>query len=90
MTADAYVFACDVPGIQKVLPQEWRAKYPLFDNIYKLSAGPTPGGCLSLGFCSCTMLFLLSLFLQFAKEFGWPSNDFCIDLGRQQNDCYTQ
>eukprot|EP00667_Euglena_gracilis_P003865 EG_transcript_3877 len=40
VTADAYVFACDVPGIQKVLPQEWRAKYPLFDNIYKLSAVP--------------------------------------------------
>lgn len=40
VTADAYVFACDVPGIQKVLPQEWRSKYALFDNIYKLTAVP--------------------------------------------------
>ncbi len=39
ITADAYVFACDIPGIQKVLPQEWR-KWPEFDNIYKLEAVP--------------------------------------------------
>ena len=37
--ADAYIFACDVPGIQKVLPAEWR-KWPEFDNIYKLEAVP--------------------------------------------------
>lgn len=37
--ADAYVFACDVPGIQKILPPEWR-KWPEFDNIYKLDAVP--------------------------------------------------
>ena len=39
ITADAYVFACDVPGIQKVLPQDWR-KWSEFDNIYKLEAVP--------------------------------------------------
>jgi zeta-carotene desaturase len=39
ITADAYVFACDVPGIKKVLPQEWR-KWSEFDNIYKLDAVP--------------------------------------------------
>ncbi len=37
--ADAYVFACDVPGIQKVLPEKWR-KWPEFDNIYQLEAVP--------------------------------------------------
>lgn len=37
--ADAYVCACDVPGIQRVLPQEWR-KWSEFDNIYKLDAVP--------------------------------------------------
>jgi zeta-carotene desaturase len=39
ITADAYVFACDVPGIKKVIPQEWR-KWSEFDNIYKLDAVP--------------------------------------------------
>lgn len=39
VTAEAYVFACDVPGIQKVLPAEWR-KWKEFDNIYKLEAVP--------------------------------------------------
>ena len=39
ITADAYVCACDVPGIKKVIPQEWR-KWSEFDNIYKLSAVP--------------------------------------------------
>ncbi|MEH2346610.1 MAG: 9,9'-di-cis-zeta-carotene desaturase [Nostoc sp.] len=39
ITADAYVFACDVPGIQRILPQEWR-KWSEFDNIYKLDAVP--------------------------------------------------
>jgi len=37
--ADAYVFACDVPGIQRVLPETWR-KWSEFDNIYKLEAVP--------------------------------------------------
>jgi zeta-carotene desaturase len=37
--ADAYVFACDIPGIQKVLPTAWR-QWPEFDNIYKLEAVP--------------------------------------------------
>ncbi|MGL5193746.1 MAG: 9,9'-di-cis-zeta-carotene desaturase [Chroococcales cyanobacterium] len=39
ITADAYVFACDLPGIKKVLPPAWR-KWPEFDNIYKLDAVP--------------------------------------------------
>ncbi len=39
MVADAYVCACDVPGIQKLLPSPWR-KWPQFDNIYKLDAVP--------------------------------------------------
>ncbi|HIK29478.1 MAG: 9,9'-di-cis-zeta-carotene desaturase [Oscillatoriaceae bacterium SKW80] len=39
ISADAYVFACDVPGIQRILPPEWR-KWPEFDNIYKLDTVP--------------------------------------------------
>jgi zeta-carotene desaturase len=39
ITADTYVFACDVPGIQKILPPAWR-KWSEFDNIYKLDAVP--------------------------------------------------
>ncbi|MDJ0518524.1 MAG: 9,9'-di-cis-zeta-carotene desaturase [Trichodesmium sp. MO_231.B1] len=39
IVADAYVFACDVPGIQRILPKAWR-KWPEFDNIYKLDAVP--------------------------------------------------
>jgi zeta-carotene desaturase len=37
--ADAYVCACDVPGIQRLLPPAWR-KWSEFDNIYKLDAVP--------------------------------------------------
>ncbi len=39
ITADAYVCACDVPGIHRLLPAEWR-QWPEFDNIYKLDAVP--------------------------------------------------
>lgn len=39
ITADAYVCACDVPGVQRLLPQAWR-QWPEFDNIYKLDAVP--------------------------------------------------
>jgi len=39
ITADAYVCACDVPGVQRLLPQEWR-KWEQFDNIYKLDTVP--------------------------------------------------
>ncbi|MDJ0846301.1 9,9'-di-cis-zeta-carotene desaturase [Crocosphaera sp.] len=39
ITADAYVCACDVPGIQRLIPNAWR-KFSLFDNIYKLEAVP--------------------------------------------------
>jgi len=39
ITADTYLAACDVPGIQRLLPAEWR-KWPQFDNIYKLEAVP--------------------------------------------------
>ncbi|GAX75350.1 hypothetical protein CEUSTIGMA_g2794.t1 [Chlamydomonas eustigma] len=40
VTADAYVAALDVPGIKKLLPQEWRGQHIMFDNIYKLSGVP--------------------------------------------------
>ena len=39
ITADAYIFACDVPGIKRIVPQQWR-KWSEFDNIYKLEAVP--------------------------------------------------
>ncbi|MBL1178740.1 9,9'-di-cis-zeta-carotene desaturase [Pantanalinema sp. GBBB05] len=39
IVADAYLAACDVPGIQRLLPQEWR-QWSEFDNIYKLEAVP--------------------------------------------------
>lgn len=39
ITADAYVCACDVPGIQRLLPEAWR-KWPQFDNIYQLDTVP--------------------------------------------------
>ncbi len=39
VTADTYVAACDIPGIHRLLPQEWR-KWPEFDHIYKLDAVP--------------------------------------------------
>ncbi len=39
ITADTYLCACDVPGIQRLLPTAWR-KWPEFDNIYKLEAVP--------------------------------------------------
>ena len=39
ITADAYVCACDVPGIQRLLPPAWR-QWPEFDNIYKLDTVP--------------------------------------------------
>ncbi|KAL2536953.1 Zeta-carotene desaturase [Forsythia ovata] len=37
--ADAYVAACDIPGIKKLLPQKWR-ELEFFDNIYKLVGVP--------------------------------------------------
>jgi zeta-carotene desaturase len=39
VVADAYLAACDVPGIQRLLPEAWR-KWPEFDNIYKLDTVP--------------------------------------------------
>ena len=39
ITADAYVAACDLPGIHRLIPQEWRT-WPEFDNIYKLDTVP--------------------------------------------------
>ena len=39
ITADAYVCACDVPGIKKIIPESWR-KWSEFDNIYQLTAVP--------------------------------------------------
>ena len=37
--ADAYLAACDVPGIQKLLPEDWR-RFPQFDAIHQLEAVP--------------------------------------------------
>ncbi|CAI0432562.1 unnamed protein product [Linum tenue] len=37
--ADAYVAACDVPGIKRLLPKEWRES-KFFDNIYELVGVP--------------------------------------------------
>jgi zeta-carotene desaturase len=37
--ADAYLAACDVPGIQRMIPEAWR-RWPLFENVYKLEAVP--------------------------------------------------
>nr|ABR57231.1 zeta-carotene desaturase [Solanum lycopersicum] len=37
--ADAYVAACDVPGIKRLVPQKWR-ELESFDNIYKLVGVP--------------------------------------------------
>lgn len=39
ITADAYLCACDVPGIQRIVPTEWR-NMTFFDNIFKLTAVP--------------------------------------------------
>jgi zeta-carotene desaturase len=39
ITADAYVCACDVPGIHRIIPADWR-KSIFFDNIFKLEAVP--------------------------------------------------
>jgi zeta-carotene desaturase len=39
ITADAYVAACDLPGIHRLLPPSWR-QWSEFDNIYKLEAVP--------------------------------------------------
>nr|ACF21785.1 zeta-carotene desaturase [Gentiana lutea]BAA88843.1 zeta-Carotene Desaturase [Gentiana lutea] len=37
--ADAYVAACDVPGIKRLVPRQWR-EWDFFDNIYKLVGVP--------------------------------------------------
>jgi zeta-carotene desaturase len=39
ITADGYVCACDIPGIQRLIPDQWR-KWKEFDNIFKLEAVP--------------------------------------------------
>ncbi len=39
ITADTYVFALDIPGIQRIIPEAWR-QWSEFDNIYKLDAVP--------------------------------------------------
>jgi len=39
ITADTYVLALDIPGIQRIIPDAWR-KWSEFDNIYKLDAVP--------------------------------------------------
>ena len=39
VTADAYICACDVPGVQRLIPQQWR-QWQLFENIYQLETVP--------------------------------------------------
>ncbi|XP_022719186.1 zeta-carotene desaturase, chloroplastic/chromoplastic isoform X2 [Durio zibethinus] len=39
VTADAYVAACDVPGIKRLLPSQWR-ELELFNKIYELVGVP--------------------------------------------------
>ena len=39
ITADAYVCACDIPGIHRIIPEDWRED-KFFDNIYQLTAVP--------------------------------------------------
>ena len=39
ITADAYVCALDVPGIQRAIPEAWREQ-KFFDHIYELDAVP--------------------------------------------------
>ncbi len=39
ITADAYLCACDIPGIHRLIPPTWR-QWSEFDNIYKLDAVP--------------------------------------------------
>jgi hypothetical protein len=40
VTADAYVAALDVPGIQRLLPAPWRQRWSFFDDVYKLVGVP--------------------------------------------------
>nr|ALQ56935.1 zeta-carotene-desaturase [Crocus ancyrensis] len=37
--ADVYVAACDVPGIKRLIPSQWR-EWDLFENIYELVGVP--------------------------------------------------
>nr|C3VEQ0.1 RecName: Full=Zeta-carotene desaturase, chloroplastic/chromoplastic; Short=OgZDS; AltName: Full=9,9'-di-cis-zeta-carotene desaturase; AltName: Full=Carotene 7,8-desaturase; Flags: Precursor [Oncidium hybrid cultivar]ACP27625.1 carotene desaturase [Oncidium hybrid cultivar] len=37
--ADVYVAACDVPGIKKLIPAQWR-EWDMFDNLFKLVGVP--------------------------------------------------
>ncbi len=39
ITADTYLAACDIPGIQQIIPKEWRI-FNEFDSIYNLKAVP--------------------------------------------------
>lgn len=39
MKADVYVAACDVPGIKRLLPKEWRESR-FFNDIYELEGVP--------------------------------------------------
>lgn len=38
--ADYYVAACDVKGMQRLIPEEWRDRFTEFDKIFELSAVP--------------------------------------------------
>lgn len=40
VVADVYIAACDVPGVQKLVPDAWRAKHKMFANISELDTVP--------------------------------------------------
>eukprot|EP00271_Cylindrocystis_brebissonii_P003052 TRINITY_DN137_c0_g1_i1.p1 TRINITY_DN137_c0_g1~~TRINITY_DN137_c0_g1_i1.p1 ORF type:complete len:603 (-),score=108.02 TRINITY_DN137_c0_g1_i1:230-2038(-) len=40
VTADVYVAACDVPGIKRLIPAEWRSRWAEFERIYRLEGVP--------------------------------------------------
>jgi len=39
VTADAYLCACDVPGVQRLIPTQWR-RWSQFDGLFKLETVP--------------------------------------------------
>lgn len=40
VVADYYVAACDVQGMKRLIPNEWRQKYTEFDKIFSLTSVP--------------------------------------------------
>ena len=40
VVGDAYIIACDVPGVQRLIPQEWRHRHNELDKLFSLQAVP--------------------------------------------------